>query len=158
MRIKDNLNNKKIKYEYVSKKGYGFELDNPIQVAKVNDIYWLLKNIYLKNSCGKIIDYDRRSMKSSFYRGLVDNFEVLFEIKNGSELEYILYDLFFCAYPKLEDERTETGYILENFNKGIEIPNEFQLIDKQIVNGQNKINCKLYIFFNFDLFNYASTL
>ena len=142
MRIKDNLNNKKIKYEYVSKKGYGFELDNPIQVAKVNDIYWLLKNIYLKNSCGKIIDYDRRSMKSSLYRGLVDNFEVLFEIKNGSELEYKLYDLFFCAYPKLEDERTETGYILENFNKDIEIPNEFQLIDKQIINGQNKINCK----------------
>lgn len=65
---------------------------------------------------------------------------------------------FFCAYPKLEDERTETGYILENFNKGIEIPNEFQLIDKQIINEQNKINCKLYIFFNFDLFNYASTL
>lgn len=112
----------------------------------------------MKNSCGKIIDYDRRSMKSSLYRGLVDNFEVLFEIKNGSELEYKLYDLFFCAYPKLEDERTETGYILENFNKGIEIPNEFQLIDKQIINGQNKINCKLYIFFNFDLFNYASTL
>ena len=57
-----------------------------------------------------------------------------------------LYDLFFCAYPKLEDERTETGYILENFNKGIEIPNEFQLIDKQIINGQNKINCKGYTF------------
>lgn len=114
-------------YEIVEKNRYGFEVDKPIIVPIVQEMYYILKNLRLKNEGGEIIDYDREPLKSNEFTGPVDHFEVLFRYVKDRKFCFKIYDLYFCAYPKTNDNGKD--FILEYFSgkKGIEIPDEFEL-------------------------------
>lgn len=119
-----NLNKDACPYEIVSRKGYGYEVDNPIRVKSVFGEYSLINALAPENKsetsfCLKEIN----KLETTFSKKLnstIDHYELLFiEIENGIRI-YRIYDLYFCAYKENNQTYSKVEQILfsmeESFN------------------------------------------
>ena len=111
-----NLNKDVCPYEIVSRKGYGYEVDDPIRVKSVFGEYSLINVLAPENKsetsfCLKEIN----RLETTFSEKLnstIDHFELLFiEIENGIRV-YKIYDLYFCAYKENNQTYSKVEQIL----------------------------------------------
>jgi len=138
MRIKDSLlsNIEILKPEIrdclkiEERSGYGFELDNPIEVGSVAREYELIGRMELKKYQGACLlkDYERQSCWSEKYNCMIDVYELLFSVIADTPFPLqFLYTVYLSAYPL--NAKTKGQYFTP-FGKNVEqipLPEEFVL-------------------------------
>ena len=121
-------------YIFMDKKGYGFEKENPILVKSVAAEYELIKRLHLKEySLTNCIlkDLTRESIEVKGFSGLVDHFELMFNIYTENKIISKLYDVYFCAYPVDGEKPYTANEKLVEFNRiinndiDIKLPEDF---------------------------------
>ncbi len=98
------LNKEIFPWEVVSRKGYGYEPENPIMVYSVQAIYnFIAKLTPTSNDLEMFLFKDRNKVESIYldeFEGPVDHFEIVFREFTKKSAIFRIYDLFFCAYPR----------------------------------------------------------
>ena len=128
-----NLNKEVCHYEIVSRKGYGYEVDNPIRVKSVFGEYTLINVLAPENKsetafCLKEIN----RLETTFSEKLnstIDHLELLFlELENEIRV-YKIYDLYFCAYKENNQTYSKVEQILcsmGEFLNDVKLPEGFR--------------------------------
>lgn len=118
-------------WKIIKKYGYGFESNNPIMVKGVQAIYDLIKRLGLANkkvSEYSLKGYDRKScLVNPKFRGPIDHYKLYYQVIRASELVNEIYDLYFCAYPLIEEQPYSIFDIICCELSEIKLPKEFSL-------------------------------
>ena len=128
-----NLNKEVCHYEIVSRKGYGYEVDDPIRLKSVFGEYSLINVLAPENKsetafCLKEIN----RLETTFSEKLnstIDHFELLsLELENEIRV-YKIYDLYFCAYKENNQTYSKVEQILcsmGEFLNDVKLPEGFR--------------------------------
>lgn len=128
-----NLNKEVCHYEIVSRKGYGYEVDDPIRIKSVFGEYSLINVLAPENKsetafCLKEIN----RLETTFSEKLnstIDHLELLFlELENEIRV-YKIYDLYFCAYKENNQTYSKVEQILcsmGEFLNDVKLPEGFR--------------------------------
>jgi hypothetical protein len=105
-------------YEIMDKKGYGFEETKPIMVKSVSAEYELIQRLHLigyrLNNC-ILKDISREPIEVDGY-GIVDHFELLFNVYDEQGMKSKLYDVYFSCYDSENKPYSKTDKIIDYFN------------------------------------------
>ena len=128
-----NLNKEVCHYEIVSRKGYGYEVDDPIRLKSVFGEYSLINVLAPENKsetafCLKEINRLETTFSEKLNSTIV-HLELLFlELENEIRV-YKIYDLYFCAYKENNQTYSKVEQILcsmGEFLNDVKLPEGFR--------------------------------